>query len=121
MLLRRPLILFLLAALLLTGCRPSPSPFTCTDAIRCVDIAPRAPVKIGVIQNLTGLGPSGLGMARCVELARDDREGQLLGHPIELVVADGKCSGEDGTTAALKIAADPQIEPLPTPRSGGLK
>jgi branched-chain amino acid transport system substrate-binding protein len=119
MLQRRPLILSLAIAVLLAGCQPSPSPFTCTDTIRCVDITPRAPVKIGVIQNLTGQGPSGLGMARCVELARDDRKGQLLGHPIELVVADSKCSGEGGTTAALKIAADPQMVGIVGPTCSG--
>jgi hypothetical protein len=73
MLQRRPLILFLSDAVLLAGGRPSPSPFACTDAIRCMDIAPRSPIKIGVIQNLTGTGLSGLGMARCVKPARDDR------------------------------------------------
>jgi hypothetical protein len=73
MLPRRPLILFLSVAVLLAGGRPSPSSYACTDAIRCMDIAPRAPIKIGVIQNLTGMGPSGLGMAPCVKPARDDR------------------------------------------------
>ena len=119
MLQRGPLILSLAIAVLLAGCRPSPAPFTCTDAIRCLDIAPRAPIKIGVIQNLTGQGPSGLGMARYVELAQDDRKGQLLGHPIELVVADDKCSGEGGTTAALKIAADPQMVGIVGPTCSG--
>ena len=69
MLQRRPLILSLFVAALLTGCRLTPSPFTCTDAIGCAEIAPGDPIKIGVMQTL----------------------------------------------------ADRQIEPLPTPRSGGLK
>ena len=48
-------------------------------------------------------------MIHCVELAVEDRGGEFLGHPVELLSADGKCSGEGGTTAALKVAADPQI------------
>jgi hypothetical protein len=61
MLQRRPLVLSLFVAVLLAGCSPSPLPFTWTDAVRCLGIAPRAP-KIGAIQNLTGLGLSGLGV-----------------------------------------------------------
>jgi hypothetical protein len=46
MLQRGPLILSLAIAVLLAGCRSSSSPFTCTDAIACAEIAPGAPIKI---------------------------------------------------------------------------
>lgn len=109
MLPRKVLLLILVIVLLKTGCSPMPSPSECSDAINCVEIAPGEPIKIGVIQNFTGQGPPGQRIFNCVELAKDDRDGQLLGHPIELDTADGKCSGEGGTTAALKLTADPQI------------
>jgi len=113
------LVLLLSVALLLAGCGPATPSFECTDAIGCVEIAPDEPIKIGVIQNLSGEGPPGLFMVHCVELAADDRNGQLLGHPLELVTADGKCSGEGGTTAALKITADPQIVGIVGPSCSG--
>jgi len=113
------LVLLLLAALLLAGCQPAAPPFECADALICVTVPPDDPIKIGVIQNLSGAGPSGLGLARSVEVALDDRGNQLLGHPVELVRADSKCSGEGGTTAALQITADPQIVGIVGPSCSG--
>jgi branched-chain amino acid transport system substrate-binding protein len=49
----------------------------------------------------------------------DDRGGKLIGHPVELHSADSMCSGEGGTTAALKIAADPQIMGVVGPTCSG--
>jgi branched-chain amino acid transport system substrate-binding protein len=73
-------------------------------------VAPGDPVKIGALQALSGnMGPQGTELLQCTELALDDRGGELLGHPIELVIADSMCSGEAGTTAALKVTADPQL------------
>ena len=46
MLQRGPRALSLTIAVLLAGCRPSSSPFTCTDAIACAEIAPGASIKI---------------------------------------------------------------------------
>lgn len=116
---RNPVFLLLFIVLLLASCGPATPSFECADAIGCVEVAPGEPVKIGVIQNLSGQGPPGLFMVQCVELAADDRNGQLLGHPLELVTADGKCSGEGGTTAALKITADPQIVGIVGPSCSG--
>ncbi len=116
---RKPLALLLFIALLVTGCGPDIPSFECTDAIGCVEIALGEPVKIGVMLNFSGAGPSGVGLARSVELAVDDRDGQLLGHPVELVRADSACSGEGGTTAALRITADPQIVGIVGPGCSG--
>ena len=116
---QRSFLLLLFAMLLLASCRPASPPFECDDAIGCVVVEPGAPLKIGVIQNVTGVGPSGLGLVRCVELAVDERGNQLLGHPVELVSADARCSGEGGTTAALKIVADPQIVGIVGPTCSG--
>jgi branched-chain amino acid transport system substrate-binding protein len=44
-----------------------------------------------------------------VEIAIDDRGGQLLEHDILYTVEDSGCSAEGGQTAATKVAADPSI------------
>jgi branched-chain amino acid transport system substrate-binding protein len=107
---RKHIILLLFAVLLLAGCRQAAPPFECTDAIGCVEIAPGEPIKIGALQALSGdMGIPGLSILQCIELALDDRDRELLGHPIELQIEDSQCSGEGGATAVLKIAADPQI------------
>jgi branched-chain amino acid transport system substrate-binding protein len=116
---RKPGVLLLIAAILLAGCGPATPSFECTDAIGCVAIPPGQTVKIGVIHNLSGAGPPGLFMLHSAELALEDRGGRLLGHPGEAVSADGKCSGEGGTTAALKITADPQILGIVGPTCSG--
>ena len=110
----------LLAVVLLAGCRPAPPPFECTDAIGCVDIAPGEPIKIGVFQALSGaMGSNGLGNLRTIELAVDDRDGDLLGHPIELQPEDSLCSQEGGATAASKAVADPRIVGIIGPTCSG--
>jgi len=119
MLQRKALLLILVVVLFQAGCGPTPATFECSDAIGCVEIAPGAPIKIGVIQNLTGEGPPGLKLLRCIELALDMRNGRLLGHEVKLVSADARCSGEGGTTAALQIAADPQIIGIVGPTCSG--
>jgi branched-chain amino acid transport system substrate-binding protein len=113
------LTLFLCVGLLLAGCGPATPPFACTDDIGCVQIIPGEPVKIGVVQNLTGAGPPGLFMYHSVELALEDRGGQIFGHPVEFVSADSRCSGEGGTTAALQVTADPQILGIVGPSCSG--
>jgi branched-chain amino acid transport system substrate-binding protein len=110
----------LFAAILLTGCQPTPPPFECTDVIGCVEIAPDQPLKIGVLQVLSGeQEPFGLSGLRSIEMALDDRGGQLLGHPIELQIEDSLCSKEGGATATAKFAADPQIIGILGPSCSG--
>ena len=108
------------SVILLAACQPTATPFECTDAIGCVEIAPGDPIKIGALQTLSGsLGPQGTALLQTVELAVDDRDRELLGHPIELQSEDSLCSGEGGTTAALKVAADPQIVGIIGPTCSG--
>lgn len=117
---RRSLVLLLLVALLWAGCGPATPAFECTDAIGCVEVGPDEPVKIGVLQALSGdMAPQGQSLHRCVELVVAERGHELLGHPLELVSADSLCSGEGGTTAALKIVADPQIVGIVGPTCSG--
>jgi branched-chain amino acid transport system substrate-binding protein len=120
MLQRKHSILLLLAALLLAGCGSAPEAYECTDAIGCVTVAPGEAIKLGQLQNLSGtLGPLGVSLVQCVELAVADRGNELLGHPIELETVDSLCSGEGGTTTALRVAADPQRVGLLGPTCSG--
>ena len=117
---RRALILLLLAAILLVGCGPTPAPYECTDAIGCVDIAPGESIKLGTLQALSGaMASNGQGNLRTVELALDDRGGELLGHPLELQIEDSLCSKEGGATAASKILADPRTVGMLGPTCSG--
>ncbi len=104
------LFVVVLVGVLLGACQQSPPPFECTDAIGCVTIAPGEPLKLGVLQALSGgAAPFGTDQLRGVELAVAKRDGQFLGHPIELHSEDTGCTPEGGGNAALKIVADPQI------------
>lgn len=104
------LYLAIVTTLFLTACQSGPPPFECTDSIGCLTVAPGQPLKIGLIQVLSGeVELLGRQQLQSVEVAVAERGSQLLGHPIELQSADSLCSGEGGTTAALKIVADPQI------------
>ena len=104
------LSLLVLISILLSACKPSAPPFQCTDSIGCVDIMPGEPIKLGVIQTLSGkVAVTGIDQTRAIELALARREDQLLGHPIELQVENERCTSEGGTIAALKIVADPQV------------
>lgn len=116
----KPIVLLLFAAILLAGCQQAAPSFECTDTTGCVEIAPGDPIKLGALQALSGdLGPQGLDQLQCTELALDDRDRELLGHPIQLQSEDSLCSGEGGTTAALKVAADPQIVGIVGPTCSG--
>jgi branched-chain amino acid transport system substrate-binding protein len=107
---RKALILggLVLGAFVVSAC--GAAAFECTDAIGCVDIEPGAPVKVAVLQVISGeLTSLGLDEVRGVELAVDDVGGEVKGHPIELIVEDEGCSAEGGTTAAQKVTSDPQL------------
>ena len=99
----------IIAVILSAGCdKPKPR-FACTDSIGCVDVAHGEPLKIGVIQALSGkVAPLGLEQVRGIDLAIDKRLGMILGHAILLQTEDAGCTGEGGANAALRIIADPQ-------------
>ncbi|MCP4340512.1 MAG: ABC transporter substrate-binding protein [Desulfobulbaceae bacterium] len=94
---------------LLSSCSQSEPSFTCTDSIGCVTVAPGEPVKIGVLQALSGkVAPLGQAQLRGLELALDKRKNTLFGHSIVLQIEDTGCTQEGGANAALKVIADPQ-------------
>ena len=98
---------WVIALLLAGGCSEEPK-FVCRDTIGCVEIGPGEPIKIGVIQALSGkVAPLGLEQVRGLELALDKRQGKVAGHPIALQTEDTGCTAEGGANAALKVVADP--------------
>ncbi len=118
--------LVMILAMLLSACSaPAAAPATdsgggeaaapsaaleCTDAIGCVEVAPGEPVRLGYLLSISGAtGFLGEDTRGSVEIAIDDRGGQLLGHDIELVGEDTLCSPEGGQAAAQKLAADPTV------------
>ena len=99
------------AALIMGACGAPAS--ECTDEIGCVDIAPGDPVHIAYWGVLSGADASlGEDSKRGVEIAIDDRGGQLLGHDVLLTTEDGLCTPEGGATAATKLAADTTLVAL---------
>lgn len=92
------------------GAAPAAAALECTDAIGCVEVAPGEPVRLAYLLSISGAtGFLGEDSRGSVEIAIEDRGGQLLGHDIELVGEDTLCSPEGGQAAAQKIAADPQV------------
>ena len=82
----------------------------CNDPFGCVEVAPDDPIVVGGMLVVSGavsyLGQDTLGG---IELAILHRDGELLGHEIELVVEDSLCSAEGGQTAAQRLSADESI------------
>lgn len=101
------LCLVLLAVL--SSCQESPKKQTCTDILGCVNIAPKEPIRIGVLQALGGkIAPLGQAQLRGFELALDRRNNRMLGHLIVTQVEDTGCTAEGGANSVLKLIANPQ-------------
>ena len=91
-------------AAFLSSCSNSETPFTCTDPLGCVELSPEKPIKIGVLQALSGkVSPLGQAQVRGLQLALDKRKGEILSHPVVLQIEDTGCTAEGGANAALKI------------------
>ena len=82
----------------------------CSDEIGCVVVAEDDPIVIGYMLTTSGatsfLGEDSLGG---IEIAIDDRGGELLGREIELVGEDSGCSAEGGQNAAQKIVTNEEV------------
>ena len=95
--------LYLLLTLLM-ACQPEEVEFECVDAIGCVEILPDEPIKVGILQALSGaLAPVGIEQTRIFELVLDEQDHQLLGHTVELLIEDSLCTPEGGKNSALNI------------------
>ncbi len=84
-------------------------PFECQDPLGCVDIASDEPLRLGVLQALSGpVAPLGISQIRGLELALEKRGNMVAGKKVSLHIEDTNCTSEGGANAALKIIADPQ-------------
>jgi branched-chain amino acid transport system substrate-binding protein len=100
----------ILVLVLCAACSQESSRQGCADPLGCVELPPKAPLKIGVIQSLSGkTAPLGEEQVRGLELALERRQGKLLGREVSLQVEDTGCQPEGGANAALKIVADPAV------------
>ena len=80
---------------------PAAASFVCADKIGCVDIAPGKPVHIAYAMVVVGPDATlGIDSMRGVEIAIDDKNKMLLGHPIELTGEDTGCNPEGGQAAS---------------------
>jgi branched-chain amino acid transport system substrate-binding protein len=120
MFVHKAVLLGSIVVLALTGCQSATPPFECSDAIGCVTVAPDERIQLGALQALTGdMGPQGQELLQVTQLALQDRDNELLGHPVALQIEDSKCTGEGGTTAALMLTADPQVVGIVGPSCSG--
>ena len=92
-----------------SGCENEKPKIQCRDDLGCVVLAPGEPLKIGVLQALSGkVANLGREQVRGFELALEDRDGEILGRKVAVQTEDTGCSPEGGANAVLKILADPQ-------------
>ncbi len=100
--------LLVIAAVVLAACQPAGPAFTPpADTLGLVTIPPGEPIHIAYWGVLSGADATlGTDSQRGVEIAIDDRGGNLLGREIRLTTEDGLCTPEGGATAAQKLAAD---------------
>ena len=83
---------------------------TTEDPLGTITIGEGEPITVAVIESITGATASlGTDQVRAVEIAIEDRGGELLGHPIEIQEEDDGCDAAVGTTAAQKVVADESI------------
>jgi branched-chain amino acid transport system substrate-binding protein len=109
---RKPaaLALLLIGSLALAACRPSTAPFVCSDAIGCLTVAPGGAIHIAYAMVISGANETlGVDSRRGIEIAIDDKNGTLLGHPVQLSGVDTLCSAAGGQAAAATLAADQNI------------
>ncbi len=103
------LIVLMLLATALAACNPA-ADLACPEGDTCVEVGEGDPIRIGWMMVVSGADASlGTDTKRGVEIAVDDKGGELLGHPIELVGEDELCNAEGGQTAATKLASDTSL------------
>jgi branched-chain amino acid transport system substrate-binding protein len=81
-----------------------------TDDLGVVEIPKDAPMVIGGYWTLSGPDTAlGLDSKRGVEIAFEEFNNTIAGHPIQFVAEDSQCNAEGGQTAATKLASLPNI------------
>ncbi len=102
-----PFLLFLativFACILVACAEPD---LVCEDSLGCIEIPTNDPVRLATLLATSGeaavLGNDSLGG---VEIAIDERDGELLGHQIELTNADSGCLAEQAVNAVETLTA----------------
>ena len=80
------------------------------DEFGCVEIPEGEPIHVGFWGVISGPDAAlGVDSQRGVEIAIEDRGGQLLGRDVRLTSEDALCTPEGGATAAQALASDPTI------------
>jgi len=80
------------------------------DPLGVVTIPPGEPIVVAGWGVLSGANASlGQDWINSMMVAIEDRGGEMLGHPLEMITEDGLCTPEGGATAAQKLAANPTI------------
>jgi len=77
-----------------------------------VVIAPGDPIKLALATDLTNAIPEfGLDISQAgqVAVAEVNEAGGIKGFQVEIQVEDDRCTGDDATTVANRIASDPQV------------
>jgi branched-chain amino acid transport system substrate-binding protein len=104
------LLPLILLAVCLASCSAGEPPSPCQDKLGCVAVEAGKPLKLGVIQAMSGkLASIGTDQVRGLELALARRGGKVLGHDVSLVIEDTGCKPEGGANSALKIVSDPSV------------
>ncbi len=105
------IVLFAVIALIAAACAPAAPAFTPpTDSVGVVKLAPGDPIHVTWMFVVTGEdGSLGIDERRGVEIAIDDRKGEIAGRKVKLDGQDSGCSAEGGQAAAAKLAADTTI------------
>lgn len=87
----------------------TPVPFVCEDKFGCVTYAPGDPIRLASALVISGPNTDlGTDSQYGVEVAIEF-QGEILGHPIELVTLDDGCSAQGGEAAGREIVSDPTI------------
>ncbi len=81
----------------------------CTDPWGCVTIPVGDTLDLGSVLALSGPQTErGLDSQHGLEIALEDKP-EVAGHPLNLIIEDGRCSAEAGEAAATKLAANKNI------------
>jgi branched-chain amino acid transport system substrate-binding protein len=103
-------IIFITSSFLFSSCSQEDPSFSCKDSLGCIDLEADAPLRIGVLQALSGkVEPLGRAQLHGLELALDAKSHVIHGRSVELKIVDTGCTPEGGANAILKIIADPSI------------
>lgn len=102
-------VLLLSAGILAAGCAQRPAAADCPDPLGCLELAPSAPLVIGLVLTTSGeQAVPGLALLQSLEAALD-AQGELLGHPLVFARQDTDCSTGTAREAATRLALEDDL------------